>query len=649
MTDKSLVHLNPLDIEAPEPNAVFINRVINPRNVSITEDAIARRDKPLSRKQVKQYRKELKVLERTLNEGAYEGARQEWETLKERWVMYRIELRELKESPLGEDEKLLKALEIRQSMNGLAQRGRQIQQGIKELIPVARRYRALSERLDSHYTAIEQRKLHNHLRQELGKEVEDFKYIIIERWSQLGYKFEWMKGNKRHVDKVRFSEIHVTPDQVFLKIDTTLKTFFGFKSTLPQGVKVMDLVSKDTLTELSTSCQRQVQGKITLNNGAWVIINRLGTTDGLLNYLTLEQVLSKYDHRSHHALPIPVGVGSGRVVSWIHLTQHPHFLIGGSTGGGKSNIENVFICTLIQKHAPSEVRFVLIDLKEGLEFRTYENVPHLLTKPITQVEQAATVVAQLEALRKQRAEQFSRVWARTLEEYNARVKPEKRMPRIIVVFDEFAAIQVSRELEGTIQSFILQLLNKGRAVGIHIVLCTQNPSVDIIPGASKANMAFRIAGAMPTKSASMTILGTGDAAELPEIKGRMVAMVGAKFWQIQTPHARPEDIERAILAAHEWPEAPDILLPEPTEKALGFTVEMLLEIALDDFNGKLSYRPIYEAIKSSENITALELREMIKSVVSRGEISFRGQLFGFKKVRGGGYSLCPKELVLELA
>lgn len=631
------VPTSPLDIEAPEPNSVFLNRVINPRNEAITNESWAKRDHPLSRSELKRLRQQIKSLKRQLQTQGYYKLRQAYESITTRLLGNRLELKaaqkQYKEQPSAELKTRCEELTILVRTQHI--QARRLHAQIKELLPTARQYRALTERLESHHNAIEQSRLHTALRKEMAKEVQIFAQLLVECWSGLGFKYEVISGKKRKVQKVRFSEAHVTPDQIFYKIETSTKTMTGFRSALPQGVRVLDLIDPErTLPELTNRCQRQVQSKATQNNGAWIIINRIGTRDGLLEYVTLQQVLNKYDRYHHASLPLPIGVGFGRTILWIQVANYPHFLIGGSTGGGKSNIENVLISTLAQKHSPAQVRFLLIDLKEGLEFRTWEQLPHLLTAPITDVQEAAKVLAQLESLRKERAKQFADVWARTLDEYNARVPVDKQMPRIIVIFDEFAAIATHKESEKTIQDFILQLLNKGRATGIHIVLCTQNPSVDIIPGPSKANMSFRLAGPMPTKPASMTILGTGDAAELPDVRGRMIAMVGARIWQIQTPHAREEDIQRALEIANEWPGVDKILLPEPSG-VVGFNEAALIELAIEEFAGKLSARSIYETIKDGENISYNGLRGMVKALVAKGEITHGGKPYRFKKDRSG--------------
>src|SRR5690606_22666234 len=202
--------------------------------------------------------------------------------------------------------------------------------------------------------------------------------------------------------------IEVMPDAIWLKVLVTQKAMFGFKSALPQGVKAYDLIDEKTLRELSIACQRQVTGKATYNNGVWVCVNRLGTTDGLLNYVQLKQLLNNYPADQHELIPIPLGVGEGREISWIMLANHPHILVAGSTGNGKSNLINGWISTLISKQSPEAIRMVFIDLKEGgAEFADYANVPHALMPTITTVEDACNVFAKLDALRSERMQQIA--------------------------------------------------------------------------------------------------------------------------------------------------------------------------------------------------------------------------------------------------
>src|SRR5690606_28215766 len=130
------------------------------------------------------------------------------------------------------------------------------------------------------------------------------------------------------------------------------------------------LLAEDTLTELSITCQRQVTG-VHNTSGAWVIVHRLNSHDGLLNYVSYADVQERYPVKHHTRMPICVGVGAHRQIQWINLADFPHWLIAGYTKSGKSNLVNASLCTLITRQSPNDLRLVLIDLKGGLEFSYY--------------------------------------------------------------------------------------------------------------------------------------------------------------------------------------------------------------------------------------------------------------------------------------
>lgn len=614
----------------PAPNETFTNRIIHPRNIAIE----ARREnaRVLTGRQFKNYSREARRLDKALNESGFYELSAEYKLLKKRYETYEAEL---EDSPSNEQRE-----DIEKRLAAVQERARAVRTELAPLMRIAAHHTQLHDLIRDHYLALERQQLHDQLTRALAKEAHKFAEIIIEKWSQLGYKHEYMVKNKRRVDKVQFADIQVMPDAVWLKIAVSRKSWFGFKSTLPNGVRVLDLIEENTLKELSFACQRQVQAKSTYTNGAWVKVNRIGTTDGLLEYVTLEQVLNNYPAADKALLPIGFGVEEGRIISWVHMAKHPHFLIGGTTGAGKSNIVNVIICSLLTNHSPNEVQFCLIDLKEGLEFQRYENVPHLLRTVVKEVDEAATVLGQLESLRKKRSLDLARAGVTDIDQFNA--KSEKSMPRIIVIFDEYAAIKIRRDIEKSIQDSVMQLSAKGRAAGIHLILCTQNPSVEIVPGPSKANMAFRLAGAMPTQAASNTILGVGDAARLPDVKGRMLAMCGSKIWQIQTPHAREIDIENALRAAGRYETDLEdktlIELPEAVAR-INFGDEELLTILLNDFDGVTKTKEVYGLIKDTHNITFRQLSEQMQALVKRGSegrtIEHNGEIYKFTAWRKG--------------
>lgn len=612
----------------PAPGEAFRNRIIHPRNIEIEQ----RRENAriLKPRQLTGFNKEARRLDKTLQDAGYYDLKGEYSVLKRRFEVYQAELEELGNSPSPEQLE-----DIQRRLAAVTERARFVRSELKRLSPFAERHQQLTDLISDHYMALEKKRLHDRLTKELAKEAYDFAEIIIEKWAQLGYKYEYHHRNKLKVDKVGFSDIHVSPDAIWLKIDVSRKSWFGFKSTLPNNVRVLDLIDRDkTLPELSVACQRQVTAEMTVTNGAWIKINRIGTTDGLLNYVTLEQVLNNYPAEERSLLPVGFGVEEGRVISWVHLAKHPHFLIGGSTGAGKSNIINAIICSLLLKHSPDEVRFVLVDLKEGLEFQRFENVPHLLRPVVKEVDEAEQVLRQLESERKRRSLTLAKAGVKDIDHFN--LKSEKKMARIVIIFDEYAAINTQKVTARAIQDTVMQLSAKGRAAGIHLIISTQNPNVEILPGTSKANMAFRVAGAMPTTSASSTILGVGDAAKLPDIPGRMLAMCGAKIWQIQTPHVREVDLERALETARKYIEedVESINLPEAAP-LVGFSNEDLITIMLNDFDGVTATRRIFDVIKETESVTFKQLSEQMQALIAQKRIQFKGEWYEFEKFHKG--------------
>lgn len=615
----------------PEPNDAFVSRRVNPRNIEIEERRASA--KPLTLKQMREFRQqrdraheELRIAGVWRDFGRFKALKRHYDRLKQELIETTDEQRRI---------------ELASKIDLLTAEAGQIRDRVLPYRAILDRYWYAREKLIEHGYARENEAFQTNLHKQMRQEVEAFAQIIRETWARLGYKHDRLYRNKRIVDKVNFSEIHVMPEAIWFKISVSRKTLGGFKSTLPYNVRVKDLTDELTLAELSSACQRKVTAKVS-PRGAWIVVNRLNTRDGLIEYVTLEQVMRHYPSQDKPYLPIPMGVGEGRVISWVQLSRHPHFLIGGSTGGGKSNAINVIICTLITKHSPQEVQFVLVDLKEGLEFQTFENIPHLLMPVVKEVDQASEVLLQMEAFRSERAMKLAAARVKDIDAYNvlAKARGLETMPRVVVIFDEYAAIQVSRDYETSIQASVMQLLNKGRACGIHLIICTQNPSVDVLPGPSKANMAFRLAGVMPTQAASMTILGVGDAANLPaSIRGRMIAMVGAVRWQVQTPHVRSSDLDFALEAAEQWREnaialdTSKVVLPE-SRGALRFTRDDLLSMIMDNCAGRVSQTALWDMLKDAGVITQTELRNMIKRLIDNDrDFEYQGVRYHFKKVR----------------
>lgn len=204
----------------------------------------------------------------------------------------------------------------------------------------------------------------------------------------------------------------------------------------------------------------------------------------------------------------------GRDVSgssaYANLDTMPHLLIAGSTGSGKSVCINSIILSLLYQNSPRDLKFILVDPKR-VELTGYNGIPHLLTEVVTDVDKTVNALKWTVQEMENRYHTFSRHGSRDIKSYNQSNKKEK-MPYVVVIIDELADLMstAASEVEGA----IVRLAQKARATGIHLVLATQRPSVDVITGLIKANITSRVAFAVSSQVDSRTILDVSGAEKL---------------------------------------------------------------------------------------------------------------------------------------
>ena len=215
------------------------------------------------------------------------------------------------------------------------------------------------------------------------------------------------------------------------------------------------------------------------------------------------------------------------------LAAMPHLLIAGSTGSGKSVGLNTMICSLLYKATPADVRLLLIDPKR-LELGVYEKIPHLLAPVVTDAKEASARLKWIVGKMDARYKQLQAKAVRNIEGYNKEVPPEERLPYWVVVVDELADLMMVSA--GEVQNSLIRLAQIARAVGIHLIIATQRPSVDVVTGLIKANFPTRIAFQVASKVDSRTVLdgngaeqllGRGDMIYVPPGASRQMRVHGA--------------------------------------------------------------------------------------------------------------------------
>ncbi len=281
----------------------------------------------------------------------------------------------------------------------------------------------------------------------------------------------------------------------------------------------------------------------------------------------LSEILNDSDFkRKEIKLPIALGKSISGVPIVGDLYSMPHLLIAGTTGSGKSVCINTIILSLLYRHTPDKCKFILIDPKM-LELSTYEGIPHLLCPVITEAKKAASVLGWVVKEMESRYRLMTKEGVRNIDGYNS--KHKLPMPYIVVVVDEMSDLMLVAGKE--IENYIQKLSQMARAAGIHIIMATQRPSVDVITGTIKANFPTRISFQVTSKIDSRTILGEQGAEQLLG-KGDMLYMSSAnRIVRIHAPFVSEDEIEKInnSLRSQAEPDYVDEILNFADEKEIG--------------------------------------------------------------------------------
>jgi S-DNA-T family DNA segregation ATPase FtsK/SpoIIIE len=262
--------------------------------------------------------------------------------------------------------------------------------------------------------------------------------------------------------------------------------------------------------------------------------------------VSMRETMDTDEFRNHQGkLRITVGKDVSGTPVVTDLTKAPHLLIAGATGAGKSIAVNAIICTLLMQHTPDELKFIMVDPKM-VELVVYNHVPHLLAPVVTELERVVSLLKWAVREMERRYKLLAQKGFRNIESYNKIAKQDNAglepLPYIVIIIDELADLMMLAPDE--VETLICRLAQMARAIGIHLILATQRPSVDVVTGLIKANFPTRMAFAVTSQIDSRVILDTMGAEQLLG-KGDMLYLASdaAKPVRVQGTYVSDREIE----------------------------------------------------------------------------------------------------------
>ena len=470
-------------------------------------------------------------------------------------------------------------------------------------------------------------KIERRVANELQKEAKYYAKLLPEVLADIGLD-HWIRKESRPSpveklvlgkssrQKVKILHVAFNEANIFLRIDAL---------RLPYKVTIPTLKDEEVLETLSVACGLKVSFALRdYGNGAWFVINRDGVFSSIPREFSFRDAINSVPAGAP-PLRYCAGLGQNLKLVMCDIATMPHLLIAGASGMGKSVHLGTILTQIMWRNDPNRVKFLMVDLKGGMELIDFAPVPHLWRPIITRVEDVC------EALRAyhnemERRQKMMAGKARNLEQWNRMTKD--KLPYIILVVDELAMLLRNplRDISDEAKVILGGILATSRATGGHSILCTQRPSVDVIDGYIKANIPSRVAFGMATQADSRVIIDTSEAAGI-DIKGRAWMLTEANRVQLQAPWMSPTLIKRTIKAICERP------IPEQRG---GVDAVALVRASLDKFGGSMARRDLVSEFKG--RISQHDLEDLLAQI--EGEIiDVDGSQYLVKAANGKGRHL----------
>lgn len=442
-------------------------------------------------------------------------------------------------------------------------------------------------------------------------EANNYAQAIVKELNRMGKCYVKKTKDGDIFQQVRFKPpLKVLPDRIEFEVDA---------ANLPYGVSVVELKESKIIEGLSTILKRPITVKHNRGAGFWFVIRR----EGLLkpNFLFAELRPPKSYDPAKNPLLIPIGRDdtSGNQL-WRDLEQMPHLLIAGATGRGKTSQIHSIVAWLIQHTAPDRVQLILIDLKEGLDLTRYNGLPHLAKPVCITAEQAYQSLKWVDAEITRRGELFRDVLAENIFTYRKRTG--KFLNNVVFIFDEITNLGKLPPEERADAWFLLRDgAQRARALGIHFIISTQRPSVEVIDGDIKMNFTARIGFGTATGTDSRVILDNNMAEGL-DVGDLVYQDGGTRGVLLRGPYIKTDQadqIVRAVIKGHLDYERELQKENELTQQKRARLVERMLAFAAEYNEGEFSIEDLFKEF--NQEITLEQLKEMAIELEQRGVLA----------------------------
>lgn len=435
---------------------------------------------------------------------------------------------------------------------------------------------------------------------------------------ELGYSYvrRDSNGNITTARYITWDFVESTEDAHWLHVDMR---------QWPYGINSDDLLGQGVINHISRSVGHKVNVRASPEAGIWFVVERASGMMGIPVHVPITDMWAKVPSTAT-ALTVPIGMTNNRKVVWDSIDDMVHILVAGQTGGGKSTLINGWITTLITRNTPDQLRLLLMDMKAGLEFQFFSNLPHLLQIPdvqtdegiITDPDQVAPALKWLVNVEaKKRLGMIRDSGHRDIKTYNAR--RAKKMPRIVAIIDEWAQARMGtggKDAEHELAK-ALQLL---RAAGIHIIVCTQTPSKEVLGVLARSNLPTRIAFSCAELTASILICGDNSAVGLAPA-GRSIFKRYSGSHPVQVAWISEQMVKEIVSKVITGQSTATV-----TTAKHDVTMDEILEWALHENMGSLRWQEVYSHFAHrgiTKNEILVNLKDIENSVIEINGNTYR--------------------------